>query len=119
MRGITQAQADAGLNFLRGLSGVVPRKGDQLLLLPKIDWIINDKNTFSIVYNRMRWNSPGGVQTQAVIFRGTNSFGSDFVEIDTLNARLSTTISANVLNEFRFQFGRELKPSNRSSTGSR
>ena len=86
-RGITQAQTDAGLNFLRGLTGEVPRKGDQLLLLPKIDWTINDKNTISVVYNRMRWDSPGGVQTQAVIFRGTNSFGSDFVEIDTLNAR--------------------------------
>ncbi len=107
-RGITQAQVDAGLSFLRGLTGVVPRKGDQLLLLPKIDWVINDNNSFSIVYNRLRWDSPGGVQTQAVIFRGTNSFGSDFVEIDTVNARLSSTLSPNILNEFRFQFGREL-----------
>jgi hypothetical protein len=107
-RGITQAQTDAGLNFLRGLTGVVPRKGDQLLLLPKIDWLINDNNSFSVSYNRMRWDSPGGVQTQAVISRGTNSFGSDFVDIDTLNARLNSTISPKFLNEFRFQYSREL-----------
>lgn len=108
LRGITQAQADAGLAFLNGLTGVVNRRGDQHLILPKIDWVINDKNSLSVVYNRMRWDSPGGVQTQAVIFRGTNSFGSDFVEIDTLNTRLNTTISPNTLNEFRFQFAREL-----------
>jgi len=107
-RGITQAQADAGLTFLNGLEGVVDRRGDQLLLLPKVDWIINDRNTLSVVYNRMRWDSPGGVQTQAVIFRGTNSFGSDFVDIDTLNARWNSTVSSNILNEFRFQFAREL-----------
>ena len=107
-RGITQAQADTGLSFLRGLTGVVPRTGDQLLLLPKIDWVIDDNHSLSIVYNRLRWDSPGGVQTQAVIFRGTNSFGSDFVDIDTLNARLNSTITPNILNEFRFQFGREL-----------
>ncbi|MEZ5346494.1 MAG: TonB-dependent receptor [Pyrinomonadaceae bacterium] len=107
-RGITQAQTDEGLAFLRGLTGVVPRKGDQLLLLPKIDWVINDSNSLSVVYNRMRWDSPGGVQTQAIIFRGSNSFGSDFVDIDTLNVRLNSTISPTVLNEFRFQYGREL-----------
>ncbi|HUF02752.1 MAG TPA: TonB-dependent receptor [Aridibacter sp.] len=108
MRGISQAETDAALNFLRGLTGVVARKGDQILILPKIDWIINDDNRFSISYNRMRWESPGGVQTQAVVFRGTNSFGSDFVDIDTLNGRLNTTISPSVLNEFRFQYTREL-----------
>ncbi|REJ77851.1 MAG: hypothetical protein DWQ47_15930 [Acidobacteria bacterium] len=108
MRGISQAETDAALNFLRGLTGVVARKGDQILILPKVDWNINDSNSFSVSYNRLRWDSPGGVQTQAVIFRGTNSFGSDFVDIDTLNARLNSTFSPTVLNEFRFQYTREL-----------
>lgn len=108
-RGITQAQTDAGLSFLRGLTGVVPRKGDQLLLLPKLDWVINESNSLMVVYNRLRWDSPGGVQTAGVVFRGTNSFGSDFVDIDTLNVRLNTTISPNILNELRFQFAREFQ----------
>lgn len=108
MRGITQAQADAAIAFLQGLTGIVPRKGDQLLILPKIDWIINENNTFSATYNRMRWDSPGGVQTAPVVFRGTNSFGDDFVDIDSLYTRLNSNISPNTINEFRFHYSREL-----------
>lgn len=108
-RGVTQQQIDAGINFLRSLTGVVPRKGDQDIFLPKIDWVINDKNTFSIVYNRMRWESPAGVQTQAVVSRGIASFGDDKVSIDTVNARLNSTFSSNVLNEARFQWSRDLE----------
>ncbi|MBA2379600.1 MAG: TonB-dependent receptor [Blastocatellia bacterium] len=106
---LTPAQIQQGISYLQGLTGVVPRKGDQTLFLPKIDWIINDKHTFSAVYNRLRWDSPAGVQTQAVVSRGTNSFGSDLVSIDTLNLRLNSTLSPSVLNEFRFQYSRDLE----------
>ena len=51
--------------------------------LPKIDWTINESNSFSISYNRMRWKSPNGIQTQAVNQRGRASFGDDFVEVDS------------------------------------
>ncbi len=109
MRGITQVQANNGLAFLRSLTGETPRKGDQTLFLPKIDWVINSKNTFSAVYNRLRWDSPAGVQTQPVVSRGIASFGSDFVNIDTLNLRLNSNVSASVLNEARFQYSRDLE----------
>ena len=35
-RGITPAQQADGLNFLQGLTGVVPRDGDQRIFLPKV-----------------------------------------------------------------------------------
>lgn len=108
-RGVTAAQIASGISFLQSLTGVVPRKGDQTIFLPKIDWVINDRNTFSIVYNRMRWESPAGVQTQAVVSRGVASFGDDLVSIDTVNARLSSSISSNILNEARVQWSRDLE----------
>ena len=108
-RGITQAQIDSGIAFLQSLTGVVPRKGDQNIFLPKIDWIINDKHTFSAVYNRMRWESPAGVQTQSIVFRGKNSFGDDLVNLDSLNLRLNSTLTPNILNEARFQYSRDLE----------
>ncbi|MEJ7700427.1 MAG: hypothetical protein WKF71_12385 [Pyrinomonadaceae bacterium] len=77
--------------------------------MPKIDWQINDNNLFSVSYNRMRWESPNGIQTQAVNFRGRSSFGDDFVSVDSVNARLQSTLSANMLNEFRFQYGRDFE----------
>ncbi len=108
-RGITQAQIDSGISFLRSLTGEVARKGDQDIFLPKIDWVINDKHTFSAVYNRMRWESPAGVQTQSIVFRGRNSFGDDLVSLDSLNLRLNSTLTPNILNEARFQYSRDLE----------
>ncbi|HEY0428973.1 MAG TPA: carboxypeptidase regulatory-like domain-containing protein [Pyrinomonadaceae bacterium] len=108
-RGLTAAQIDNSLNFLNSLTGETPRKGDQKLFLPKIDWQVNDNNLFSISYNRLRWASPNGVQTQAVNNRSRSNFGDDFVQVDSVNARLQSTFSANLLNEFRFQYGRDFE----------
>jgi hypothetical protein len=58
------------LTLLTNLTGTVARRGDQLILLPKIDWMINSKNHVSFTYNRLRWNSPEGIQTGAVVNRG-------------------------------------------------
>ncbi len=108
-RGVTSAQISSGISFLQSLNGEVNRRGDQLLLLPKIDWIINDKHSFSAVYNRLRAESPAGVQSQAVVSRGIASFGDDKVTLDTFNARLNSAFSPTVLNEARFQYSRDLE----------
>jgi outer membrane receptor protein involved in Fe transport len=106
-RGVTGAQIDSTLNFLSSISGPVPRTGDQKLFLPKVDWNINDKNTLTVVYNRLRWDSPAGIQTQATNTRAIDNFGDDFVQIDSLNVKLASTISPMLLNEFRYQWGRD------------
>jgi outer membrane receptor protein involved in Fe transport len=106
-RGLSNTQIDNSLNFLASISGPVPRTGDQKLFLPKVDWNLNDKNTLTVSYNRLRWNSPAGIQTQATNTRAIDNFGDDFVEIDALNARLSSTLTPTLLNEFRFQWGRD------------
>lgn len=108
-RGLTSAQIDNTLVFLNSLTGQTPRSGDQTIYLPKIDWQINDNNLFSVSYNRMRWESPNGIQTQAVNFRSRSNFGDDFVSVDSVNARLQSTLSASMLNEFRFQYGRDFE----------
>lgn len=108
-RGLTDAQIDSTVAFLNSLSGENPRKGDQTLFLPKIDWQINDRNVFSISYNRMRWESPNGVQTSPVVQRARSNWGDDFVEVDSVNARLQSTFSASILNEFRMQYGRDFE----------
>jgi hypothetical protein len=106
-RGLTNAQVDNTLSFLTSLTGEVPRRGDQNTFLPKFDWNINDKNTFTATYNRLRWASPAGIQTQATNTLGRASFGDDFVNIDSLNLRLISTLSSTLLNEARFQYGRD------------
>ncbi len=106
-RGLTTAQIDNTLSFLNSLSGPLARTGDQKLFLPKLDWTINDKNTLTVSYNRLRWESPAGVQTQATNTRAIDNFGDDFVTIDSLNVKLASTVTPNLLNEFRFQWGKD------------
>ncbi|HKX31786.1 MAG TPA: TonB-dependent receptor [Blastocatellia bacterium] len=108
-RGITDSQITTVQSFLTGLTGEVPRKGDQKLILPKLDWQINNKHSFTATYNRLRWDSPAGVQTQATNARGRASFGDDLVRVDTGTGRLTSTISPTVVNELRFQYSRDFE----------
>jgi hypothetical protein len=106
-RGVTQAQADAGIAFLTGLTGVAPRRQDQRIFFPKIDWKINANNQLTFSYNRVRTNGLNAFQTPSVLNIGLADFGDDLVSIDTFNARLTSSIGTNMINEFRFQRGRE------------
>ena len=102
------AAYSAGLaGFLPDL-GSVPRTGDQEVNMPKLDWQINGKNHVSFLYNRLRWDSPGGVQTQATNAYAIDSFGTDFVKLDYGVAKLTTLVSSTISNEVLYQYGREL-----------
>lgn len=111
-RGVTQPQISSTVEFLRSLTGEVARRGDQLLLLPKIDWRITDNNTLTVTYNRLRWDAPNGIQTSSTVTRGRGSFGDDAVDLDWVTFRLSSTISPTLLNEARFQWSREFARQN-------
>ncbi len=98
-----------GLAFVQADTGEVARKGDQNVFFPKLDWVINSKNTLTASYNRMRWNSPAGVQTQPTVTYGIATFGNDGVKTDMLNLRLTSLMSNNVTNELRYQWGRDFE----------
>ena len=108
-RGLTTAQIDNTLNFINSLTGESPRKSDQTLYFPKIDWQVNNSNLFTISYNRLRALAPGGFLTQGTNTQARNGFGTDMVNVDSVNLRLQSTISANLLNEARFQYSRDFE----------
>ncbi|MBV9927730.1 MAG: TonB-dependent receptor [Acidobacteria bacterium] len=108
-KGLTGAQVSNALNFLNSITGEVPRTGDQRLVLPKIDWNINSKNTLTGTFNSLRWDSPAGIQTQAINQRARDNFGDDGVNIDWITLRLNSTISTTLLNEARYQYGRDFE----------
>jgi hypothetical protein len=98
-----------GVQFLRGLTGMVPRTGDQTIVLPKLDYQIGATNRVSATYNRLRWNSPAGVQTQPVVHRGVASFGNDHAKVDTATVRATSGIGATLSNELRYQYSRDFE----------
>jgi hypothetical protein len=108
-RGLSATQANAALGFLTSLTGEVARTGDQSIYFPKLDWHINDNNTITVSYNRVRWNSPFGIQTATNVSRGTDSFGNDYVKDDTALARWTSNWGSSITNELRFSFGRDFE----------
>ncbi len=108
-RGISDTQISAGVAYLNSLIGIVPRTGDQSISFPKLDWQINAANRASFSYNRMRWDSPAGIQTGAVSNRSIDGFGNDFAKIDTGIVRLDTQFSPKLSNEARYEYGRDFE----------
>jgi outer membrane receptor protein involved in Fe transport len=88
--------------------GTTPRTGDEVLNTPKLDWQITQTQHLSALYHRLRWDSPGGVQTQTSNNYATDSFGTDFVKLDYGLVKLDSLINNNLSNELRVQYGREL-----------
>ena len=111
--GVTQAQATTTYNndlaALATTLGPVPRTGEQNIFLPKIDWQVNQNNHASFVFNRMRWASPAGIQTQATNTNGIASFGDDFVKDTWGVAKLDSTLTSSIVNEIRYQYGRDFE----------
>jgi hypothetical protein len=99
---------DAQIASLNSDLGRVPRFGNQEINTPKLDWQVNDKERVSVLYHRLRWDSPGGVQTQASNNYGVDSFGNDFVKLDYGLAKLTSVVTSTISNELLYQYSREL-----------
>ncbi len=98
-----------GLAFLKAETGPVPRRADQDTFFPKLDWIINNQNTFTASYNRLRWTAPGGLPTQATDAYGISSFGNDYVRTDMVMGRWTSRPTSHLSNEFRYQWARDFE----------
>jgi hypothetical protein len=99
---------NAGILNLLGDLGSVPRFGDQEINTPRVDYQLTDKHHVSVLYHRLRWDSPGGVQTQATNNYAVDTFGTDFVKLDYGVVELESQLTSKLGNELRFQYGREL-----------
>ncbi len=97
-----------GINAVSKDMGLIPRAGYQEINTPKLDWQINSKNRVSFLYHRLRWDSPGGVQSNPTGDYSFDSAGNDFVKLDYGVTKLVTMISPNISNEALYQYGREL-----------
>jgi hypothetical protein len=99
---------NSGINALNGDIGLIPRTGYQEINTPKLDWQINPKEHVSFLYHRLRWDSPGGVQTTPTGHYSLDSTGTDFVKLDYGVTKLTSLITSSISNELLYQYGREL-----------
>lgn len=102
-------QYNAGLAGLLTEVGIVPRKVQQAINFPKLDWLITPSEHFSIEYNRLRWTAPAGVSTSTTAAsQSVSNIGNDYVKLDWAVAKLQSVLTPRLANEIRFQYGREL-----------
>jgi hypothetical protein len=111
-QGVSYAQGavlyGAGIAALNTDIGVTPHAGYQEINTPKVDWQVNQKEHLSVLYHRLRWDSPGGVQTSSTDNYAFDTQGNDFVKLDYGVAKLTSLITSSISNELLFQYGREL-----------
>jgi hypothetical protein len=103
--GLTQAMCTAAINFVQAqMNVVVPRTYNQELGFAKIDWRPTERNTFSFDLNAMRWVSPHGIQTQAVLTSGNmlGNNGNSTVQDKYGKASWTSVVTNNAVNELRF-----------------
>jgi hypothetical protein len=99
------AISDLGLNSDIGPSA---RAGYQEINTPKLDYQINPKEHLSVLYHRLNWDSPGGVQSTAALTYAKDTQGNDFAHLQYGVTKLTSLITTNISNELLYQYGREL-----------
>ena len=103
------AAFNSGVSYLASLLGPVPRTADHQIYFAKTDYHLNPHHALSLSYNRVRWSSPGGVQSEPVVERGIASFGFDGVKVDMLTARLTSIIGNHTTSQMRYSWGRDFE----------
>ncbi|MFN7922445.1 MAG: carboxypeptidase regulatory-like domain-containing protein [Bryobacteraceae bacterium] len=100
----TAAQCSAALSFLGRQFQVLPRTANSELGFGKIDWRPNERHSISASFNYLRWISPNGIQTQAVLNNGNGVGNNADSTVRTRYGRLSWTSipKSTVVNELRY-----------------
>jgi hypothetical protein len=108
--GASLAQCAAAFSFVNSLLGSFPRSGNQDVYFAKLDYQLNPTNRLSANFNFQNWRSPNGVITGATRFNDSlTTNGNDLVHSRFLVADWNSTISSSLVNDFRFQWGRDFE----------
>lgn len=86
-----------------------PRSGNQEIGLAKLDWQISSANLLSSTVNILRWDSLNGIQTGVNHANDFTANGDDGVNNEYLIFRLNSVLSPTLVNEARFQYGRDFE----------
>jgi len=101
----TQSQCNAAIAFIqKQMDVLVPREVTSYMGFAKLDYHLNDRNTFNFDLNAMHWRSPYGIQTQAVLTNGNMIGGNGNSTVETRYGKAAWTWipTTDSLNELRF-----------------
>ncbi|MDZ4803123.1 MAG: TonB-dependent receptor [Bryobacteraceae bacterium] len=102
---ISQTQCFTARDYVMRNNGVLlPRKAETNVLFGKLDYQLNSRNSISASMNYMDWESPNGIQTQAVLTNNNGAGNNADSTVRTRYGRLAWTAipSSTIVNEARF-----------------
>jgi len=102
-----QTNLRATCAWLQSEATVVPRKGLNEVGLARMDVQLTGNHNLSAYYNFHQWRGRNGIRTAQIQFNAGSDNGFDGVRTDSLYFRLNSVLSNNIVNEARFQFGRD------------
>ena len=88
--------------------GAIRRTNDAQVFLAKMDWRVNDRNLFSLKYNFTNSEQKNG--TFDVDTWGSSANAVEKDHSHAVSGQLTSQLSNNLSNEFRFQLAREDRP---------
>src|SRR5579863_4376740 len=100
----TPAQCAAINTLLPRFYGQIPRNADNDLYFGRLDYHLNDRNTFSASFNFLRWLSPNGIQTglSSTVGAAITGNGDDTVTVRNGKATWTSVLSSSLVNQFRY-----------------
>ena len=100
----TAAQCAAINTLLPRFYGQIPRTSKNDLYFGRLDYHLNDKNTFSTSFNFLRWVSPNGIQTglSSTTGAGITGNGDDTVSVRNGKATWTFVPNGRWVNLFRY-----------------
>ncbi|HEX8708049.1 MAG TPA: TonB-dependent receptor [Pyrinomonadaceae bacterium] len=108
------AQPASTQNLLLPKLGAYSIGRNQDVYLGKTDITLNKNNQLSIRFNQQNFTGQNNETTGAL--NTEEHSGNSVVHSTTLSGTLASTLSATVVNEFRFQFARDKEPGEANST---
>jgi hypothetical protein len=94
-------QVSNALNALNSNLGVQPRKKNDLVFTPRLDFQATSRDSLFLSANINRFSSPGGVITVSpVAVYGTQTLADDYVHAFQISFGWTHTFSSKLLNEF-------------------
>jgi outer membrane receptor protein involved in Fe transport len=101
---VSVAQCNAINALLPRFYGQIPRTALNDLYFGRMDYHLNDRNTFSASFNSLRWVSPNGIQTglSSTTGAGITGNGDDTVSVRNGKATWTSVITNSMVNSFRY-----------------
>jgi hypothetical protein len=94
-------QVSNTINALNSNLGLQPRKGNDWVLTPRLDYQASSRDGLFLSFNANRFNSPGGVIIDPTVANyGTQTLANAYVHTFQATLGWTHTFSSNLLNEF-------------------